>query len=310
MFKDKKINKNWLYLLPAIIILTIFTFLPLTKVLIISFNSNYDKFSDTFGIKVKELFSLKNYINVLRDYEFKYALRNTFLLVLFVVPLSLILSLIIALLLNRIKNHFFKNIFKTFFFMPLISNTVIMGMIFSIIFYFNVGISSNKPEGLFNSFIKFFGFKPQEWIVVTSPFINKIFVLILYNIWIRLPFKIFVFLLAIQNIDKSYYNAAKIDGASKIRTFTKITLPLIKPIIFYQFIIEMLAIFKEYESIIGLFGDKPSYKIQTIVGYIYNQLSNSSFQSYSKGAAAAMILFFISILFTTISILISKKTEK
>ncbi|KXT29296.1 binding--dependent transport system inner membrane component family protein [Candidatus Phytoplasma oryzae] len=301
----KKNKIHWLYLSLTLLSLIIFTFFPLIKSLIISFNPDYDKFSDTFG----NIINFNNYKLIFQDYDFRIAFKNTLILVLFSVPISLFIALMIALILQSIKNYFLKNFFKTCFFLPLLSNTIVMGMVFGMFFYHNFGFVPQKPEGLFNIFLSFFGIKYQNWISLSAPYSHKMFVLIFYNIWTRLSFKIFVFVLALQDINKSYYNAARIDGASKWRIFTQITLPLLIPIIFYQFIIEMLAVFKEYESIIGLFGKRANFRIQTIVGYIYEQLSNSSYNSYSKGAAAAMILFFISIFFTTISFYISKKGE-
>ncbi|MDV3205339.1 MAG: sugar ABC transporter permease [Weeping tea tree witches'-broom phytoplasma] len=308
--KGDRNQKHWYYLLPSLVILTVFTFYPLFKTIIISFNANYDKFNDYFSISIYDIFSFKNYVRVLNDFDFLFALKTTLLLVLNCVPISLTLSLIIALALNSVYNHFLKDIFKTFFLLPLLSNTIIMSMIFGSFFYYNAGISSHKPEGLFNSFFSIFGIKPQAWINISAPYSHKIFVLVFYNVWARLPFKIFVFLLALQDIDKSYYDAAKIDGASKWRIFTKIVLPLLSPVIFYQLIIEMLMVIKEYESVIGVFGKDANFRIQTVVSYIYNQLSSSNYNSYSKGAAAAMILLFISILFTVISFYISKKENK
>ncbi|KAB8121718.1 MAG: ABC-type sugar transport system permease protein [Candidatus Phytoplasma cynodontis] len=301
----KKNHTHWLYLFLTLISLIIFTFFPLLKSLIISFNPNYDKFSDTLG----NIINLDNYKSVFRDFDFRIAFKNTIILVFFAVPISLIISLIIALILQSIKNIFFQNFFKTCFFLPLLSNTIVMGMVFGMLFYHNFSFAAQKPEGLFNIFIGFFGIKPQNWISLSAPYSHKMFVLIFYNVWTRLSFKIFVFVLALQDINKSYYDAARIDGATKFRIFTKITLPLLTPIIFYQFIIEMLAVFKEYESVIGLFGKNSNFRIRTIVGYIYEQLSSSSYNSYSKGSAAAMILFFISIFFTVISFYISKKVN-
>lgn len=299
---NQKNNKHWWYLSPALIVLIIFTFFPLTKTFIISLSKDYNKFNDYF----EAAFSFDNYRNVFKDQEFRRSLYNTLILVFFTVPISLFIALLISLILNSIHKRFLKDFFKTFFFLPLLSNTVIMGMVFSVIFYYNFGIA-NHNQGLFNSLITFFGFTPKNWVTITAPYPNKMFVLILYNIWVRLPFKIFVFVLALQDINKSYYEAAKIDGATRFRILLKITLPLLIPIIFYQFIIEMLAIFKEYESIIGIFANNNNYEIRTIVGYIYAQSSNYSYHSYSKGAAAAMILFFISFLFTFLSFYFSKK---
>ncbi|MDV3198075.1 MAG: sugar ABC transporter permease [Vigna little leaf phytoplasma] len=283
----------------------IFTFFPLVQTFIISL-SEYNKFSDYFDIKT--LFSLDNYKNIFKDVEFTTALFNTLILVCFTVPISLFISLLIALSLNNVSKLFFKNLFKTFFFFPLLSNTVIMGMVFSVVFYYNFNID-NQPQGLFNRFLIFLNLSPRNWVSATAPYCNKIFALIVYNVWSRLSFKIFVFFIALQNINKSYYDAAKIDGASRLNIFLKITLPLIMPIIFYQFIIEMMEMFKEYESIIGVFGNNNDYKIRTIVAYIYAQSSDLSYNSYSKGATAAIILFFISVLFTVISFYISKKTN-
>ncbi|TVY12452.1 carbohydrate ABC transporter permease [Candidatus Phytoplasma pini] len=300
-----KNNKHWYYLLPSLIILTIFTFYPLTKNFLISFNSSYDKFNDTF--ELKSFFSLMSYKMIFQDLYFKISIVNTLILVLFIVPISLTISLIIALILNSIKNLFFKNFFKTFFFLPLISNVVVMGMVFSVFFYYNNGIFTDKPEGLFNYFLSIFGIKSRNWVGFSAPSSHKFFALIFYNTWSRISFKVFVFVLALQNINKSYYDAAKVDGTSKWRIFTKITLPLLIPVIFYQFVIEILAVFKEYESIIGVLGQDADPQMQTIVMYIYNQLSSSSINSYSKGAAASIVLFFISVLFIAISFYISKK---
>ncbi|WP_017193122.1 carbohydrate ABC transporter permease [Italian clover phyllody phytoplasma] len=302
-----KKNKHWFYLAPTLIALTLFSFFPLIKNIIISFNGDYQKFSDSFS--KTELLSFKNYDKVLRDVEFRCSLRNTLILVLLAVPISLTFALVIALALNSVYNHYLKDFFKTFFFLPLLANTVIMGMIFSSFFYHNNIPYINKPEGLFNNFLILFGMKPKNWINISAPYMNKMFVIIFYNIWHRLPFKIFVFVLALQDINKSYYDAAKIDGASKWRIFTKITLPLLAPALFYQFIIELLTIMKEYESVVGVFGKNADYRIQTIVGYIYSQINSPNYNSYSKGAAAAVILLFFSVLFTTISFVLQKKKK-
>ncbi len=302
-----KQNKHWFYLAPTLIALTLFSFYPLIKNIIISFNGDYQKFSDSFSST--ELLTIKNYAKVLQDVEFLHSLGNTLVLVLVAVPISLSFALAIALALNSVYNRYLKDLFKTFFFLPLLANTVIMGMIFSSFFYHNTVPSIEKPEGLFNNFLGLFGVEPKNWINISAPYTNKMFVIIFYNVWYRLPFKIFVFVLALQDINKSYYDAAKIDGASKWRIFTKIVLPLLAPVLFYQFIIELLTIMKEYESVVGVFGKNTDYRIQTIVGYIYSQINSPNCDSYSKGAAAAVILLFFSVLFTTISFILQKRKK-
>lgn len=120
-----------------------FYFFPLLKSLIISFNPNYDKFSDTLG----NIINLDNYKSVFRDFDFRIAFKNTIILVFFAVPISLIISLIIALILQSIKNIFSK-FFQNLFFLPLLSNTIVMGMVFGMLFYHNFSFAAQKPEGL------------------------------------------------------------------------------------------------------------------------------------------------------------------
>ncbi|MFT2805124.1 carbohydrate ABC transporter permease [Candidatus Phytoplasma asteris] len=292
-------HNHWYYLAPALILMVLFNFYPLVKTLFISLDSRYNKFADTFSYS----FNFSNYTTTFCDPDFRTALFNTFLLVFVAVPISIFLSLMIALALNSVYNRFLKNIFQTIFFLPYLTNTVIMGIVFAVLFYHNSFGIQTRPEGFFNSF---FGFQ-QDWINISAPYSYKMFVLIFYVVWKSLPFQILIFSVGLKNISKDYYDAARIDGASKITIFRKITLPLLAPTIFYQFIIAIIQVFKEYESVIGVFGNSYITKVNTVVGYIYQQLEGTLMDSYSRGAAATVILLLISILFTAINFFFFEK---
>ncbi|WP_334330834.1 carbohydrate ABC transporter permease [Candidatus Phytoplasma prunorum] len=304
-FNNQKKYKHFLYLTPAIFILTIFIFYPLIKTFIISFSVDYNKFSDSFnGFN----FGFKNYKKVFQDPYFVQSLTNTLLLVFISVPLSMIISLVIALFLNSVYNKILKEFLKTIFFLPFLMNKVIMGIVFSFLFYHSYGFF-NKPDGLIDVFLNKILKIEGGWLNPSSSWNRKFFVLICYIIWTSLPFKIFIFTVGLQNIDKNYYKAAKIDGASRLKILFKITIPLLSPVFFYQLIVSILQTFKEYDSVVGLFGENNS-SVQTMTFYIYKQLQNHHLDSYAKGSAASIILFFISAIFTLISFYFFKKKMK
>ena len=137
----------------------------------------------------------------------------------------------------------------------------------------------------------------------------NIAVMVIYIVWNALPFKILILLGGLQSVNKQYYDAAKIDGTSRSRTFWRITVPLLSPMIAYVVITGFIGGFKEYSSIIGIFGEKlgpanDAYRLNTMVGYIYRSLSLGN---EGKASAAAIILFGIILLVTLIQLYVQKK---
>ena len=230
--------KAWLYLAPVIILLAVFTFYPIINTLYVSFLKDYNYMTGS-----SKGFTFDNYIEVLTPYS-KYggglntmfdkvmrtALPNTLLITIITVPASIILSLIIAIALNSIK--VFKKVFQTIFFMPYVTNAIAIGMVFTVIF--------DTDYGIWNSM---FGLGQTAWLF-PSPNVqgqmvnywNALFAICFYIVWHSLPYKILIFLGGLQNIDAQYYDAAKIDSASKLKTVVKITVPLLSPQILYMFI--------------------------------------------------------------------------
>lgn len=291
---EKNNAKGWLYLLPAILFLGVFMIYPLIDVFVYSFEEGYNSASQTFfGV------GLYNYSYVLHDPYFLQALKNTFLLVIITVPLSTGLALLTSAGLSSIKK--LRNLFQTVYFLPYVTNTLAVGLVFMILFK-----KTAYTDGLVNLMINWFGGKSVDFI--DGPYWAKMFVLCFYTIWIVMPFKVLILTSALASVDQNYYNAARIDGTSKFRIFTRITLPLISPMIFYLVITGFIGAFKAYSDAVALFGtDLNAAEMNTIVGYIYDMLYGNSGGYPSFASAAAIILFAIVLTITCINLIISKK---
>ncbi|MCI5582364.1 MAG: sugar ABC transporter permease [Anaeroplasma sp.] len=291
---QKNNYKAYLYLLPAFLFLCVFMLYPLVDVFIYSFEENFLFVSQEYtGI------GFYNYKYVLTDPYFLSAVKNTLLLVIITVPISTIIAILIAVGLNSIKP--LKKLFETIFFLPYVTNTLAVGLVFMVIFDKTV-----YTNGIANIILGLFGVSPIDFI--DGPYAAKLFVLSFYVIWNVMPFKIIVLVGALQSVKKEYYDAAKIDSASRFRMFRKITVPLISPMISYLVITGFIGAFKEYNNAVALFGtDLDSKGMNTIVGYVYNMLYSETGGSPSYASAAAIILFLIVLTITCINLLVSKK---
>lgn len=291
---EKNSKKAWLYLIPAMVFLGVFMVYPLVDVFIYSFEENFHSVSQTYtGV------GFYNYLHVLSDPYFLQALKNTFILVIITVPVSTVLALLISVLLSSVKK--LKELFQTIYFLPYVTNTLAVGLVFMILFK-----KTAYSDGLINMLINLFGFSSVDFI--DGPYWAKMLVLCIYTIWVVMPFKILILTSALASVKQDYYNAAKIDGTSKLRTFFRITVPMISPMLFYLVITGFIGAFKAYSDAVALFGtDLNSAEMNTIVGYVYDMLYGNSGGYPSYASAAAIILFVIVLTITCINLLVSKK---
>lgn len=289
--------KAWLYLLPALLFLGAFMVYPLVDVFIYSFEEGYNSASQSFFGT-----GLYNYSYVLHDPYFLQALKNTFILVIITVPLSTGIALLISLGLNSIKK--LKELFQTIYFLPYVTNTLAVGLVFMILFK-----KTAYSDGMVNVLINAFGGESVDFI--DGPYWAKMMVLCIYTIWIVMPFKVLILTSALASVNPVYYSAAKVDGTSKFRIFYKITLPMISPMIFYLIITGFIGAFKAYSDAVALFGtDLNVAEMNTIVGYVYDMLYGDSGGYPSYASAAAIILFTIVLTITVINLLVSNRTKK
>ena len=291
---EKNNPKGWLYLLPAFAFLGVFMVYPLIDVLIYSFEEGYNFASQTyFGV------GSYNYSYVLHDPYFLQALKNTFILVILTVPLSTALALLISVGLSSIQK--LRDLYQTIYFLPYVTNTLAVGLVFMILFK-----QTPYSDGLANLILSWFGIAPIDFI--DGPYWAKMFVLCFYTVWVVMPFKVLILTSALASVDQTYYNAAKVDGTSRWRIFTRITLPMISPTVFYLIITGFIGAFKAYSDAVALFGtDLNAAEMNTIVGYIYDMLYGNSGGYPSYASAAAIILFTIVLTITCINLLVSKK---
>ncbi len=308
MVESKRQWKAWLYLAPAIILLLVFTVWPIFNTVRMAFLEKYGNMAELGGQTFS--FGLGNFEYVLEYHDFLDCLQNTVILCVATVPISTILALLIAVALNSIKP--LQKTLQTIFFLPYVTNSIAIGMVFAAMFNM-IGLRADGTAdsvGIINNVITFFGGEPINWMNAGSSYGANIAVMIVYIVWNALPFKILILLGGLQSINKQYYDAAKVDGTPKFRVLTRITVPLLSPMLAYVIITGFIGGFKEYSSIVGVFGDKmgPAHdagSLNTMVGFVYDQIAKDR---QGVASAAALILFGIILLVTIFNNWVSKKT--
>ncbi len=286
--------KGWIYLLPAIAFLGIFMLYPMIDVIVYSVEEGYNSASQTyFGV------GGYNFSYVLHDPYFLQAVKNTFIIVAITVPLSTGIALLISLGLSSITK--LKDLFQTIYFLPYVTNTLAVGLVFMILFK-----KTAYTDGFINVIIQFFGGSSIDFI--EGPYWAKMFVMCFYTIWVVLPFKILILTSALASVNQDYYKAAKVDGTSRSRIFWRITLPMISPMISYLIITGFIGAFKAYSDEVAIFGtDLNAAGMNTIVGYVYDMLYGNSGGYPSYASAAALILFAIVFTITVINLMVQGK---
>ena len=310
MVDSKQQWKAWIYLAPAIALLLVFTVWPIFNTVRMAFLENYSGLKAAAGMEFE--FGIGNFVKVIQYKRFVQCLKNTCLLCVLTVPISTVLALLIAVALNSIK--FLQKGLQTIFFLPYVTNSIAIGMVFAAMFNIVGAFYGTENElivtaGIINNVIEFFGGKPINWINYGSTYWSNMFVMVVYIVWNALPFKILVLLGGLQSINKQYYDAAKVDGTPRRRVFTHITVPLLSPMLAYVVITGFIGGFKEYTSIVGIFGEKmgppdDAGRLNTMVGFIYDALETNS---QGRASAAALILFGIILVVTLINNQVSKK---
>ena len=309
MVESKHSWKAWLYLSPAIVLLLIFTVWPIINTVRMSLLEGYSSMSAVGGVSYN--FGINNFKQVLEYKRFLTCLKNTMLLCVLTVPLSTVLALLIAVCLNAIRP--LQRLLQTIFFLPYVTNSIAIGMVFAAMFNMVGSGFGGENEivvtaGIINNVIEFFGGEAINWINAGSTYAANITVLVVYTVWNALPFKILIHLGGLQSINKQYYDAAKVDGTRRVRIFTKITVPLLSPMLAYVVITGFIGGFKEYSNIVGIFGEDMGPagapgRLNTMVGFIYDALANHE----GRASAAALILFGIIFVVTMINLYVSKK---
>lgn len=277
----RETSTAYLYLAPALIIIAIFTMYPLVMAFRMGFFESYNFYTDE-GTG----FGLKSFQRVVSDQSFRTGVRNTLILSLIAMPLSLLISLVIAVLLNN--KIALRGVFQTVYFLPYVTSVIAVGIVFRWLFHSNYG--------LINYMLGLVGADPVSWLNDPD---STIYALSIYYVWSGLAFKTIIFLAGLQNIDPFYYRAARVDGAKTIKVFFRITIPLLSPTIMFLTVVSLIDAFKTYNEVYALFGDLggPAESGMTVVFYIYRTFYGSGRMHV---AAAAAVLLFLFILVVTL----------
>ncbi|MDO4625030.1 MAG: sugar ABC transporter permease [Enterococcus hirae] len=281
--------KAWFFLLPSLVIIVLFSIYPLFRSLAMSFQK---------GSLINQQFAgIENYQRVLSDPVFIKALRNTALFAFTVVPISLLLSLGIAWVIFEKVKH--KTFFETIFFMPYVTSTIAIGIVFRYFF--------NGSYGLINYLLNFLGFESINWLDNVSMSMTT---LIIFGVWTSLAFNIIILLAGLRNIDEEHYKIARMFGADAWEIFSRITFPQLIPTITFLLTVNIIGAFKVYTQVYALFGGQPriAKSATTAVFYIYDKFHIAGLPGIAM--AATVILFLVILLITFIQNKLLKKVGR
>jgi multiple sugar transport system permease protein len=288
--KRKQYLQAFLYLFPAVFLIGLWVIYPVFGSIRMSFFTEWNIFTQE-GTG----FGFSNYVRVWNDEVFRRAIANTITFTVWVVPMSIAISLFIAVLLNnKLKGMKFL---ESVYFLPYITNVIAIGLAFQFIYHSRFGVISFLMTSVGLEPISFLN--DPEW---------SLFGLIIFGIWGGLAFKIVVFMAGLQGIDPQYYQAAKIDGASRFKVFYRITLPLLFPIVAYIGVISIIGALKVYVEIIGLFGGStagPANSALSIVFYVYQKFYNEALPTIAS--AASVMLFAFILVITVVQLTFNKR---
>ena len=286
-----KLNKEWLtgYLMifPVVAGLLLFYIYPIFKVII-------DSFYEVGSFNKRSFVGLDNYLTMFNDPKMWSSLFNTFSYVIVIVPGTIIISLILAALLNtKIKGRGF---FRVVYFIPAITMGAAVAMIWKWMY--------NSDHGIINAILNALGFDSVNFL--TNPN-TALLSICLVSIWINVGYNMIILLAGIQGISKTYYEAASIDGASPVKQFFGITLPLVTPTLFFVLITNLIGTFQTFDTIYMMIKESgiAMEATQSMVMYFFRNAFSYSKKGYAS--ALAVFLFLIIMLVTLIQMKLQKK---
>ncbi|HLQ98291.1 MAG TPA: sugar ABC transporter permease [Candidatus Dormibacteraeota bacterium] len=285
----KRNNTGWFFLLIATLAISIFYFYPMIQALLLSFQTGKGANLEYTG--------LDNYIRLFNDPTVKTALFNTILYLIIQVPIMIILALVFSVLLNDATLKF-RGFFRTAIFIPCVTSLVA----YSVIFKYMFGV-----DGIVNTILVNMSIisEPVNWLA--DPIWAKV-VIILAITWRWTGYNMIFYLSSLQNIDQSVYEAAKIDGASAIQRFFKITIPMLKPIILFTSTISTIGTLQLFDEVMNITGGGPGNSTLTISQYIYN-LSFEYSPDFGYASTVSYVIVFIVVILSIIQFKVAGDKE-
>lgn len=274
----------WLMLAPNIVGFLMFMLIPMVATFVLSF-TQYNM------LNPPKFIGLQNYISMIQDPIVRQVTWNTLLYTIMTVPVGMVLSLLLAVMLDQ--KIPFRRFFRAAFFLPSITSMVVVAIVWQWIY--------NPEFGLLNYFLSIFGIKGPKWLLDAH---TSLLSLAIVGIWKSAGYNMIIFLSGLQGISTSYYEAAKLDGASGFAAFRYITLPLLRPTTFFIFIMSVIGSFQVFDQVMLMTQGGPGRSSSVLVHYLYQ----SAFQYFKLGYACAIayLLFFIIMIITIFNMRMEK----
>ncbi len=269
--KRKEALEGVIYVLPSFILILIFCIIPI-------FVSAYISFTDYNVMSSPTFAGLSNYKKMFSDSYIGYATRNTLIYVLLTVPVQTILALVFAAFLAEKMQNRAGGFLRSVMFIPVIASAVTAGTIWRIIF--------NADGGVLNSILGVFGIPAVNWLGSTSTALVSICIV---AIWKNVGYFLVIYYAGIMGISRDLFEAARVDGATRMQQFTRLTLPLLKPITYLVVTLGIIWSFQVFDLSYLMTGGGPGYSTVTLVMSIYN----SAFKQYRMGYACATAMFLL-----------------
>lgn len=285
--KTKEAIAGWIYVLPSFLTLLIFIAIPIVQ-------SFYYSLTDYSVLSSPVFCGFNNYITALKDEFVQASIRNTFIYVLVTVPLQTFFSILFAAILaSKFQNRYGRFV-KGCMFVPVISSSVLVGTLFTMLFA--------TDDGIVNEILGLVGVPHINWLGQTS---TALLTVCIASIWKNVGYFLVIVYAGIMDIPASYYEAAEVDGATKMQQFWKITMPCLKPITYLVVTLGVIWSFQAFDMVFAMTKGGPGKSTFTLVYTIYN----AAFREYRMGYACsiAVILFIFILIINNIQKLFFKE---
>ena len=269
--KTKEAVQGVIYILPSFVLILIFCIVPI-------FMSGFFSFTDYNIMNAPEFVGLDNYKKMFQDSYVRDAAKNTLLYVVMTVPVQTLLALTLAAFLAEKMRNKTGGFLRSVMFIPVIASAVTAGTIWRIIL--------NTDGGFLNNILNFFHISSVNWLGSTQTSLLSICIV---AVWKNVGYFLVIYYAGIMGIQKELYEAAKVDGATSIQQFTKITLPILKPITYLVVTLGIIWSFQVFDLAYLMTGGGPGHSSVTLVMGIYN----AAFKQYKMGYACAMAMFLL-----------------
>jgi multiple sugar transport system permease protein len=274
---DQEPISAWLYIAPAFILLIFFVFFPTLRLII-------DSFFEWDGMGTRRFIAFENYRLLFSDGEFWQTIKNSFVFIIGSVPTGMAISLVMALLIQ--KQVMGRGIFRTIFFAPVVTSLVAAGLIFVWLLNYDFGVLNLISDKL--------GLAKVPWLVDEKYAMLSV---VLMTIWKDAGFNMILFLAGLNGISQTYYEAARIDGASRLQMFWKITWPLLMPTTFFILVVRIIFSFRTFEQIFAMTKGGPVGSTTVFVYYIYEKAFTYFEMGYASAATVLLLLIVLTLTF-------------